>query len=152
MPTMSFEREIVVPADREKVWTVVTDVDLLASWISLLGEVTILEEMDHYQATLHDRIGRFSLTALLDIRIIEQDRPKYVVVTMQGEDRQISSRINVNARLELNERAQTEGTSVQIVGRYEVSGTVATLGAGTINKKASRILEEFFQNVEGHFR
>jgi carbon monoxide dehydrogenase subunit G len=152
MPTMSFERDVTVAADREAVWTVVTDVDLLARWISLLGDVKVLKEMEHYQTTLHDKIGRFSLTAPLDIRITEQERPRYVVVTMQGEDRQVSSRITVNARLEIEEGSEATGSTVRVSGQYEVSGTVATLGAGTIRKKAARIIEDFFDNMEAHFK
>jgi carbon monoxide dehydrogenase subunit G len=35
-----------------------------------------------------------------------------------------------------------------VTGAYEVSGRVATLGAGAIKKKAGRILDEFFGSLE----
>jgi carbon monoxide dehydrogenase subunit G len=148
---MSFSRDVVVPGRREDVWATVTDVNILASWISLLGDVTVVSPMEQYSTRLHDRIGRFSVTADLDVRVTEYVEPEYVVVTMQGEDRQVSSRIAVKARLDLAPSADDLGTDVKVVGEYEVTGTVATLGAGSIRKKAQKIIEDFFGNMEGHF-
>lgn len=35
-----------------------------------------------------------------------------------------------------------------MIGTYEVTGRVATLGAGAIRKKGDRVLEGFFENAE----
>ena len=53
------------------------------------------------------------------------------------------SRLTVDATLDL-EPAGDGPTRVRIAGAYEVSGKVAAMGPGTINKKAEKILDEFF--------
>jgi carbon monoxide dehydrogenase subunit G len=63
-------------------------------------------------------------------------------VHAEGEDRQVSSRIVVDAVLTLSESGSA--TVVAAQGTYEVSGRVATMGAGMIRQKATKILDEFF--------
>jgi len=66
-------------------------------------------------------------------------------VRAAGEDRQVASRIM--ATIELVVEPDDTGTSLGVTGRYEVTGRVATLGAGAIRKKGDRILQEFFDNA-----
>jgi uncharacterized protein len=66
-------------------------------------------------------------------------------VTASGEDRQVASRIA--ATIELAVESDGTGTSLGVTGRYEVTGKVATLGAGAIRKKGERILQEFFDSA-----
>jgi carbon monoxide dehydrogenase subunit G len=37
---------------------------------------------------------------------------------------------------------------LSVDGCYEVAGRVATLGAGTIRKKADKLMDEFFGNMK----
>src|SRR4051794_1387647 len=99
MPSMNFSRDAVVHGSRAGVWRTGTDVNVLASWITRLGEVSVISPVEQYSARLQDRIGRFSVTADLDGRVTEYTEPEYIVVTMKGEARQVSSRISVKARL-----------------------------------------------------
>lgn len=145
MATQDFAREFVVPATPEATWSVVTDVDRLVGWISVLEQAETLEELARYQATLNDRIGMFALRADLDIVVKEKELARRIVAHAQGEDRQIGSEIRV--QLELRLEPQDGGTQLAIAGTYEVTGRVATLGSSTIRRKADKILEEFFSNL-----
>jgi len=64
-----------------------------------------------------------------------------MTVTAGGEDHQVASRIA--ATIELRVESDGDGTSLEVSGRYEVTGKVATLGAGAIRKKGDKILQEF---------
>ena len=68
-----------------------------------------------------------------------------MTVTAGGEDRQVASRIA--ATIELRVEPDGNGTSLEVSGRYEVTGKVATLGAGAIRKKGDKILQEFFDSA-----
>lgn len=145
MPTGQFSRELTTSAPPEEVWDIVTDVDRLVSWVSVLDEAQEHEHLTRYSAVLADRLGPFRLRADLAIEVLEAVEGDHIVVRAAGEDRQVSSRISVEAELRLFER---DGVNVMAVdGTYEVAGRVATMGASTITKKAEIILEEFFGNA-----
>jgi carbon monoxide dehydrogenase subunit G len=40
------------------------------------------------------------------------------------------------------------GTVIRVEGKYQVLGSVATMGGSTIRKKADTIIEEFFAAVD----
>lgn len=126
-------------------WKTLTDVPTLVSWISVLDEGREIEPLRRYGAVLMDRVGPFKLRADLDIRLSDVQPGRQARLTARGEDRQVGSTISVEAEMRLG--AGDGGTLVSVEGRYEVAGRVATLGAGTIRKKADKILEEFFGHL-----
>lgn len=145
MPTASFARSFDVSASPERSWQALTDVSNLVTWVSVLSEAQEQERLARYSAVLADRLGMFRLRADLDIEVSEVDEERSITVSARGEDRQVASRISVDAVLGLEPIG--EGTTIHVEGTYEVAGKVATMGASTIRKKADRILEEFFSGV-----
>ena len=142
MPSEEFRRDLTIDLPRSQVWQVLMDVNRVAGWVELVGEVTELEPLVHYQAQLTDRVGPFRLRADLDIRIKEIAEGERVVLEAEGEDRQVRSRIKL--ALELLIRNSDQGsTELALAGRYEVTGRVATLGASMIRHKAQKILDDF---------
>jgi carbon monoxide dehydrogenase subunit G len=59
-----------------------------------------------------------------------------------GEDRSVGSRLLVIATMQV--RPESHGATIIVDGVYEVTGKAASMGSGTINKKAQKILDEFF--------
>lgn len=84
------------------------------------------------------------MRADLDLTV-ETGEDRRMRVTAAGEDRQVASRIA--ATIELAAEPDGRGTSLEAKGRYEVTGKVATLGAGAIRKKGDRLLDEFFASA-----
>lgn len=146
MPAASFSRELELSASAESCWATLTDVPTLVSWVSVLNSGREIEPLARYEAILMDRVGPFKLRADLDIRLSDVQPPVAARVHAAGEDRQVGSRITVDAALKLS--AGESGTTVTVDGTYEVAGRVATLGAGTIRKKADKILGEFFISLQ----
>jgi carbon monoxide dehydrogenase subunit G len=143
VPAATFTREITVTADPTRCWAVLTDVPRLVDWVTILDDAKELTHLDRYAAVLADRLGPFKLRAELDIAVSEVEEGKRIRVRANGEDRQVASRIGVDAVLEL--RAQDDGSTViGVDGTYEVIGRVATLGAGMIRTKANKIMDDFF--------
>lgn len=145
MPTTDFHRDVAVAADRAKCWEVLTDVPRLVSWVPIIGDASELAHLEHYTAVLVDRMGPFKMRADLDITVTEAKENEYLHVRAAGEDRGVGSRLAVDAVLRLNDSGT--GTLVSTQGTYEVVGKVATLGAGVIQKKATKILNEFFEHA-----
>ncbi|MQA76748.1 MAG: hypothetical protein GEU88_21055, partial [Solirubrobacterales bacterium] len=118
----------------------------LVDWISIVDDAQEIERLARYTAVLMDRIGPFKLRADLDITVDEVREPHRIHVRAAGEDRQVGSRLVVDAVLEIEPDAS--GAHVRAGGTYEVTGRVAAMGGGTIRKKAERILDNFFGNAE----
>lgn len=143
MPSAEFKREIVTHRSPEEAWEMLTDVPRLADWVTIVGEAREIAPLEHYSAVLADRVGPFKLRADLDIRVPEVEPGRRIRVAAAGEDRQMSSRIAVDATLSLSP-ADGGTTTVTVGGRYEVTGRAASMGSGVITQKAQKIIEEFF--------
>jgi carbon monoxide dehydrogenase subunit G len=139
-----FAKTIRLDATTDAVWQAINDVRRVASWLSIVREVRDVEPPRRYTALLEDRIGPFAMRADLDLTL-ETSEGRRMRVTASGEDRQVASRIA--ATIEIALRPDGGGTSLEAKGRYEVTGKVATLGAGAIRKKGDRILDEFFASA-----
>lgn len=146
MPTASFSRELELASPAGSCWDTLTDVPTLVSWISVLDEGREIEPLQRYSAVLMDKVGPFRLKADLDIRLSDVRPGSQVRLRAAGEDRQVGSRISVDAEVRL--AARGDGTALSVDGFYEVAGRIATLGAGTIRKKADNLLDEFFGNLK----
>jgi carbon monoxide dehydrogenase subunit G len=143
MPSAQFNRDLVTRAGPEEAWKILTDVTRLVDWVTILSEAVEIAPLEHYTAVLADRVGPFKLRADLEIRIPEVEAGRRIRVVAKGEDRQVSSRIGVDATLNLTP-ADDGATMVVVDGRYEVSGRVASMGSTVIKQKAQKIIEEFF--------
>lgn len=141
----TFERSRVVGAEPARVWDTLLDFRQVASWISIVGDVQEVVPLERYRAVLEDRLGPFKLRADLDVILSDLRDGVCVTAAATGEDRQVASRIGVRATLAIAPAA--EGTEISVTGAYEVTGRVATLGAGSIRKKADRVLDEFFNRA-----
>ena len=106
--------------------------------------------MRKYTTVLEDRVGPFAMRADLSIDVIANPGAKMLKVSGSGEDRQIASRIS--AMLDISVVPQDAKSDVVVKGRYEITGRIATLGAGAIRKKGDKVLEDFFSNLARQLR
>src|ERR1700723_105593 len=139
MATANFARDLTVTASPEQTWTVLTDVDRLASWVGIVQDVVELSRLEKDSAVLMVRVGPIKLRAGSGINV----KGGGVEAEAAGRDRAVDSRIAVRARLRLS-AAEHGGSTIATEGRYEVTGRVASMGSGVISKKADRILADFF--------
>jgi carbon monoxide dehydrogenase subunit G len=139
-----FAKTIRLDAAPDAVWETVLDFHRVASWLSIVREVRDVEPPRRYGALLEDRLGPFAMRADLDLTV-EIREGRRLRVSAAGEDRQVASRIA--ATIELAVDPEGAGTSLAVTGKYEVTGRVATLGAGAIRKKGEKILQEFLDNA-----
>ncbi len=142
MPRTEFHRELPVKASAEDSWAAMVDVPRLVSWVSIVEDAVEVEALRTYTAVLMDRLGPFKLRADLDVTVSDVHEGTSLKVRAVGEDRSVGSRLLVLADLRVT--PTEHGSSIVVDGVYEVTGKVASMGSGTINKKAQKILDEFF--------
>lgn len=146
MPNVEFARSIAVTAGPATVWDTVTDVEKVAGWVSVVGSVVEKEYLAKYSAVLTDRLGPFRLSADLDVSVTRLDENRAIGFVADGEDRQVASRIKIEAELSLDDGP--DGSRIDVAGSYEVTGRVASLGASMIRAKGDKILDDFFGALE----
>ena len=146
------EREFAVEAPRAEVWPRLLDVETVASWLPIMHSIAQLSPGTggivgaSYSAAFEDRVGPFSLRADLRIDVTDVREPEQVSIRARGEDRQIRSRIMIDAACLLSEDGP-DRTRVRLSGTYEITGRVATLGAGVIRSKANKLIDTFCTNA-----
>lgn len=146
LPRSEFDRQLAVVSSPQQAWAMLIDVPRLADWIGIVENVHEIEPLARYEAVLRDRLGPFKLRADLDVVVSDVQVERRIMVRASGEDRQVGSRLAVEATMML-QPGDPDGTSIQIAGAYEVTGRVASMGSGTINKKVEKILDEFFSQA-----
>jgi uncharacterized protein len=137
-----FRDTLQLPARAGAVWEVVSEIPTVLSWISIVESVEETAPGSGYRVVLADKLGPFKLRADVDVVVTDREERKSIRARGAGEDRQIGSRLIIEVALVLEE--QGEVTQVDVSGSYEVTGRPASLGAGSIRKKAADILVEFF--------
>ncbi len=138
-------RTVRVAARPDAAWATLLDVQRVASWLPVVRDLKELEPLRRYSTVLEDRVGPFAMRADLAIDVSADEAARTLHVSGSGEDRQVASRIS--ATLDLAIVPQGEGSDIVVSGRYEITGRIATLGAGAIRKKGDKVLEDFFANV-----
>jgi uncharacterized protein len=138
-------RTVHVSARAEAAWATLLDFPRVASWLRVVRDLREVERMRRYACVLEDRVGPFALRADLAIDVVADERERRLKVSGSGEDRQIASRIS--AALDLAVVPQDAGSDIVVSGRYEITGRIATLGAGAIRKKGDKVLADFFSNA-----
>jgi carbon monoxide dehydrogenase subunit G len=146
MPSAQFDRSLEVLSSPGECWKVITDVQRVADWVSVVGTVEEVEPLSRYTAVLEDSFGPFKLRADLDVEVTEFVEHKSIRFVCSGQDRQVGTTIGVDARMAL--QPSGSGTLIRVDGSYQVLGSVATMGGSTIRKKADTIIEEFFAAAE----
>jgi uncharacterized protein len=143
VPRSEFRRELTLPASPEQAWKSLTDVPLLVSWVSVVEDASEIEPLSRYSAVLMDRLGPFKLRADLDIDVTDVVPGRSITFKASGEDRQVGSRLVIEATMDIEPR-EPDGSVARFTGVYEVTGRAASMGSGTINKKADKIMADFF--------
>lgn len=146
MPSGQLSRKLEVAGNPSECWSVLTDVHRIAGWVSIAHDVTEVERLKSYTVVLQDKFGPFKLHADMDVEVTDVDTEKRIHFRGSGTDRSVGTTISVDASMELT--ATDGGTSIEVDGSYQVVGTVASMGASTIKKKADTIVEEFFAAAE----
>ncbi len=146
MPSDKFDRSMKVSRSIDHCWSVLTDVETVAGWVDVVNTVTEVAPMERYEAVLTDSFGPFNLHADIGVDVTGVEEGRTLTFKGSGKDRQVNTSISVAATLDLSE--EDGQTVVHAHGTWHVLGTVATMGGGTIRKKADKIVDDFFSAAE----
>ena len=136
------ERTVLVDADPGRAWEVLTDVGEFTGWVGIVHSVKEIEYLKSYTAVLEDKVGPFSLRADLSVSVEVAAEGRAIRVEASGRDRAVNSKIDIEGTLTLSGQP-SGGTELSVRGSYQVTGRVATMGAGIVRKKGDMAIEQF---------
>lgn len=147
MTLEKFERTVDLGSEIEHCWPVLTDVEVLVSWVGIVHSAREVERLTSYTAVLESRVGPFNLRADLSIAVEVIEDGAGVAVTASGRDRTMNSHIDIEGRLLLTPLPES-GTALSVSGKYQVTGRATSLGAGIVRKKGDNAITEFLSGAE----
>lgn len=131
------------------VWERLWDIEALAGCIPGCGDVEPVEERRRYRATIRERVGPFRIAIPLEV-LVEATPPGRLVVSAAGRDSALGSPVKVALTVTLAEDG-SGGTRLDVDGRAQVGGKLATLGQGVIQRKTRDALDQFAANLAALF-
>ena len=143
-----FSVDVPLPGlDKRDVWPLLRDVPMISRCSTAVSQVEELEPGLRWTARLVRRVGRFQLSAPLLVTAVEEESGRVLGVRAAGEDAQVGSRLVAEVRLSLLDNS--EGSVLEVSGSYEVTGKLASLGAGAVRKHAQQMVDEFATRLPG---
>lgn len=143
---ITLSRTLEVPVAPAAVWETLWDVPALARCVPGCAEVHEVEPRQRYRATVRERVGPFSVSIPLDVRVEAAPDGSRVSVTATGRDGVLGSPVTVS--VEAAVAPAGDGTRLTLDGRAEIGGKLAALGQGVIQRKARDVLDGFVTNLD----
>ena len=144
---MKFERAVMINAPLRTVWQFLWDVDRVVSCVPHCESVRTLEPQKHYEATVADRVGPFSVKFDVDIIVTEMEELQHLRVKGSGKDKRLGSSLTGTADLWLVHGTDGD-TEVRIVSDVNILGKLGSLGHSVIVRKADEYMNQITELVK----
>lgn len=136
--------------DPETVWDLSRDYENLASCSSHIQDATERTPGASWEARLTSRIGRFSISAPIQVAIENEKYLEAIVIRLTGEDRAVGTRLSADVVGDLDKG--DSWVEVRMHGAYEVTGKVANLGSALVKSQAKKMIDEFWANLAAEMK
>src|SRR5438445_3206060 len=148
---LKINEELNVDASPEDVWKLLRDTPRLAALLPGVENATPLNEpgVEAYQAKASDKIGPFKVALNMEIRVGETQEALFLKASLKGGDSIGLNRITGSLRIMLT--PASSATRMRFEADIEILGTLATLGAVPIRRRATEKFAEFARNVQAQF-
>ena len=143
---MRFEKQVVINAPKDRVWSFFLDARQLAACIPGCENVEPTNS-GGYAARIVDKIGPFRVSFQLEVRIEEIKDGRFIRAAATGKDQQLASSFRQTLQAEMNELAPDQ-TQVDLTTEINFLGKIASLGHGLIKRKADVAMAQFSQSVK----
>ena len=143
---MNLSNEVVVAAPIERLWALLDDVENVVSCMP--GASYLGREGDDYKGSIKVKVGAILSNFRGTFRFLERDEIAHTVrIRSSGKD--IGGKASANATITIKLEPQTAGSTRAIVNTdLALTGPLAQFGGGIIGDIASRMIDQFTQNVD----
>lgn len=144
---MHLTNEVVLPAEPERVFTLINDVERVAPCMpgaTLEGK----SGADAYQGRVKVKVGPISAAYSGTIRFMDVDRGGHrLVLDAKGTDQHGSG--NAEAKVEVSVRPHEQGSVLTLDTDLVIRGKVAQFGGGALGDVSQKLMEQFARNLSG---
>ena len=140
---------LTLATTQQDAWNLLRDMKRLAALIPSVESVTPVDVEKHV-ARIVERVGPFRLSLKLEVKIVQAVEPSLLQAELSGADSHGQNRLSGTICAELK-KASSAGTLLSMDSRVEVTGTLATLGAAPIRRRANELFAQFAERLQGQF-
>jgi carbon monoxide dehydrogenase subunit G len=148
---LKLTEDLPLNAPIEEVWKLLRDTPRLTGLLPGVENVAALNEagVEAYAARVSEKIGPFTITMNIEVRVTETMEPSLLIAAIKGVDAMGLNRITGSMQVALN--VAPSGTQMHFEASIEILGKLATLGAVPIRRRTTQAFAEFAQNIQEQF-
>ena len=143
---MKLDGEVIIQADRQKVWEFLTDAESVSQCTPGLESMAIVEPDKQFEAVAAVGFGTVKVRFVTNVRWVELDPPNLAKMTAHGTAPGSAADVNGEMRLE---DAPGGGTRMTWSADVVVSGTITSLASRMMGSVSKKIADNFFDCVRG---
>jgi len=144
---MKLDGEVIIQADRQKVWDFLTDPEVVSQCAPGLESMKVIEPDKQFEATAAIGFGTVKVRFVNDIRWVEMDPPNFAKMTAHGTAP--GSAADVEGEMNLV-ATPDGGTRMAWSADVIVSGTITSLASRMMGSVSKKIANNFFDCVKGY--
>jgi len=141
---MEFEDELSFDTDRNHLWSLVADPEVLVECVPGAMEIERVSERE-YHGVVERGVAGVSIALDGEVEMTELDAPETLSAVARGEDRRSNSRMEADMRMVLSEDG--DATRLEYLIDMEFTGRLASLGARIVKRKINSDIDTFFDNI-----
>lgn len=142
---MRIEKRFRVAATPDRIWSFITNPELVAPCIPGCQDVEVIEP-GRYRASIKVQVGPISAAFSVSIEARELRPPQFAEYAIQGDEGGKASRLSATSRLTISQLEDTE-CEVTYASEISISGRLGKFGAGVMKKIADNLGEKFVQSL-----
>ena len=145
---MELHHEFTVPADPDRAWETLLDLDRVGS---CFPGATVTEATDDaFSGTVKVKLGPIALVYAGSGTFTERDAAaRRAVIEAKGKDKRGNGTAGATVTLQL--APDGEGTRVDVVTDLAITGKPAQFGRGAMQDVSDKLLRQFVECIEGQF-
>lgn len=143
---MEFEGEITINADKERIWELISDPEMLVKCVPGAKEVNRVSE-NKYTGVIQRGLAGVNVTLDGEVEMTELNPPDDIVAEASGQDTRTNSRMDATAEMTITEVDENESTLSYYID-MDFTGRLATLGSRIVKRKINSDINTYFDNLQ----
>lgn len=146
---MEYKGEFIVPAQCEKVWSILMDAEMLAKCVPGAEQIKMVSP-DQYEAEMTVKVPFMTLRFQATGKLQEAQEGEFIKVEMTGKPMALAGMFRNRLKLELNDW-EDGATKVRYTMNLQMTGRLATLGEILVKNTIEKTTQDFAENVKHQF-
>lgn len=143
---MEFEDEVTISTDKDRLWELVSDPEVLVNCVPGAKEVEKISKTK-YVGTVERGLAGISVSLDGEVEMTELNAPDSLEATVSGEDSRTNSRMDADAEMNMTDAGDGETTLSYYID-MEFTGRLASMGARILKRKVNSDIGTFFDNIK----